>query len=123
MATTTGEAESNNARVDDLAALGLPPDAVEHDIRAAYRAKALNHHPDLGGDAHVMAEISDAYQRLVDPEPPLLPHAAAQRRTTDQSEAPDDFTIGHSMLAFVVVPIILAIILMLGVFSVLTTIL
>jgi len=108
-------------RADDLITLGVKADANEAEIRSAYRARALIHHPDLGGDPVVMANISDAYERLLDraPSPPTGP----SERRLDPDDMPDDFTIGHSMLAFVVVPVILAVILMVGVFSVLSTIL
>lgn len=111
------------SRTDDLATLGLNLGASDNQIRAAYRAQALSHHPDLGGDAKVMVEISDAYQRLVDGGPTLAPASSTGQRSSVPEEAPDDFTIGHSMLAFVVVPMILVVILMFGVFSVLSTIL
>jgi len=111
-------------RADDLAALGVAANATEPEIRTAYRAKALRHHPALGGDPQIMATISNAYERLLDREPGVEqaePHL--QPVTVEPDDAPDDFTIGHSMLAFVVVPVILAVILFLGVFSVLSTIL
>lgn len=111
-------------RTADLAALGLSPGASDTEIRSAFRQKALHHHPDLGGDAAVMTSISEAYQRLIEGEPP--PRPAAPSHSTpraDPDDEPDNFTIGHSMLAFVVVPVILALILLLGVFSVLSTIL
>lgn len=110
-------------RTADLTILGLGPDASEREIQAAYRAQALSHHPDLGGDAMVMAEISDAYQRLLNGEPRSTPLTTTAERSPVPEDDPDDFTIGHSMLAFVVVPVILAVILMFGVFSVLSTIL
>lgn len=111
------------SRVDDLAVLGLGGGASLRDIRAAYRSLALRHHPDLGGDPLVMASISDAYQRILDPEPKPRSIQLPTEPTIDPEDTPDDFTIGHSMLAFVVVPVILTIILLFGVFSVLSTIL
>lgn len=30
--------------------LSIPPDAAPDDIKAAYRGKAKQHHPDKGGD-------------------------------------------------------------------------
>lgn len=110
-------------RADDLAVLGLTGEATEQQIRTAYRSQALLHHPDLGGDPLVMADVSDAYERLLEREPSGASTRPTIRPTLDLDDAPDDFTIGHSMLAFVVVPVILAVILLLGVFSVLSTIL
>ena len=112
-------------RAEDLDTLGVAHGATETEIRTAYRAQALSHHPDLGGDATAMALISDAYQRLLEPAPSMSTQGAAARTPSQAhlGEPADDFTIGHSVLAFVVVPVIFAIVLMLGVFSVLSTIL
>ena len=41
-----------------------PPEA----IRAAYRKKAREHHPDKGGDVAKFQEIQAAYDTLSDPE-------------------------------------------------------
>ncbi|ABB04273.1 putative small t antigen [Finch polyomavirus] len=42
--------------------LGLPPSATEADVRSAYRKKALEFHPDKGGDPERMKELN----RLMD---------------------------------------------------------
>ena len=44
--------------------LNLPPNATEEEIKAAYREKAKENHPDVGGDTEKMAEISNAYMVL-----------------------------------------------------------
>ena len=100
--------------------LGLAADANESDIRSAYRAQALSHHHDRGGDPDVMAMISAAYERLLGAGPATPERSPSRPAPTID---PDDYTIGHSMLAFVVVPVIVAVILFIGVFSVLSTIL
>lgn len=68
-----------------------------------------------------MAALNEAYERLVEPSAPM--QRAPGRAVAPEVDPPDDFTIGHSMMAFVVVPVILAVILFIGVFSVLSTIL
>lgn len=46
--------------------LGVPPDASPEDIKAAYRGKAKQHHPDKGGDAEAFGAIQKAYDILGD---------------------------------------------------------
>jgi hypothetical protein len=62
---------------DALTRLGLPPDAGADDIRAARRALAKSHHPDLGGDAEEMQAVNEAadaaLERLNRLEPPGSP--------------------------------------------------
>ena len=50
---------------DPFAALGLPPNASEADVRAARRRLAKALHPDAGGDAAGMAELNDAADRAL----------------------------------------------------------
>lgn len=47
--------------------LGVRPDAPEVVIRAAYKALSMQHHPDRGGNAELMASINAAYDVLSDP--------------------------------------------------------
>lgn len=44
--------------------LGLPINATEDQLRDAYRALAMKHHPDKGGDAAQFARIKEAYDLL-----------------------------------------------------------
>jgi len=44
--------------------LGVEPSATAIDIKAAYRAKARQHHPDAGGDATAFAQVAAAYELL-----------------------------------------------------------
>lgn len=46
--------------------LGVPPDATPEAIKAAYRGKAKQHHPDAGGDAEKFGAIQRAYDVLSD---------------------------------------------------------
>jgi len=41
--------------------LGLPPDASEAEVRAAYRAKIKEAHPDHGGDEETFRRVREAY--------------------------------------------------------------
>ena len=50
---------------DFYSELDLSPSATEEEIHAAYRRKARQHHPDLGGDQKKFKQISDAYQQLL----------------------------------------------------------
>jgi len=47
--------------------LGVKKDADQNEIRRAYRRKAANCHPDIGGDNNEMAELNRAYTCLKDP--------------------------------------------------------
>ena len=50
--------------------LGVPPTATPDDVAAAYRARALETHPDVAGDAACGAafrELAEAYAVLKDP--------------------------------------------------------
>ena len=46
--------------------LGVRPDATREEIRSAYRALALKHHPDHGGSVERMREINLAYAAIVE---------------------------------------------------------
>ncbi len=45
--------------------LGLEPGAPEDAIRRAYRRRALETHPDRGGDADVFRAVQGAYERAL----------------------------------------------------------
>jgi DnaJ-class molecular chaperone len=42
--------------------LGVARDTAPEIVEKAYRALAMEHHPDKGGDSEVMAKINRAYQ-------------------------------------------------------------
>jgi hypothetical protein len=52
---------------DPYAALGVARDADPTVIRAAFRLRALEQHPDRGGTTAAMARINAAYALLLDP--------------------------------------------------------
>lgn len=60
--------------MDPFRVLGVPPDAGADEIRTAYRQLARAHHPDVGGDAARMAELTAAYRSAIE-----------QRSRTDRS--------------------------------------
>ena len=51
---------------DPSVILGVAPDADAATVRAAYRLRALEHHPDRGGSTASMAQINAAYAWLCD---------------------------------------------------------
>jgi hypothetical protein len=51
--------------VDPHALLGVAPGASLEEVKAAFRRKALEHHPDRGGDAAAFIAMKRAYDRLV----------------------------------------------------------
>ena len=54
---------------DDLyRILDVSRSATFDQIKSAYRKKALQHHPDKGGDAEIFKQVSRAYQILSDPK-------------------------------------------------------
>lgn len=48
--------------------LGVSKDASPDELKAAFRKKAHEHHPDKGGDAEKFKEYNEAYQVLGNPE-------------------------------------------------------
>lgn len=47
------------------AVLGVPPGAPLDEVKAAFRRKALEHHPDHGGDAAAFMAVKRAYDGIV----------------------------------------------------------
>ena len=47
--------------------LGVAKDASPENIKKAYRAKALEHHPNKGGNAEIFKRMGAAYEVLGDP--------------------------------------------------------
>jgi hypothetical protein len=53
-----------SAKADPFAALHLLPSAPMEVVRAAYKALAMKHHPDLGGDTQAMQRLNQAYKQI-----------------------------------------------------------
>jgi hypothetical protein len=51
--------------VDPHALLGVAPGAPLEEVKAAFRRKALEHHPDHGGEAAAFIAVKRAYDRIV----------------------------------------------------------
>ena len=51
---------------EQLARLGLPPDADAGQVKGKFRKLALKLHPDMGGDAEEFIKLMENYRRLVE---------------------------------------------------------
>jgi len=63
-AAATGPAEAR-PEASPWATLGLRPGASVDALRQAHRARALETHPDHGGDAEAFRAVQQAYERLM----------------------------------------------------------
>lgn len=48
--------------------LGVPKNASGQEIKKAYKKMAMKHHPDRGGDETKFKEVSEAYERITNPD-------------------------------------------------------
>tara|TARA_A100001035_G_C27786812_1_gene504851 strand:+ start:3420 stop:4268 length:849 start_codon:yes stop_codon:yes gene_type:complete len=48
--------------------LGVSKSASEQDLKSAFKKKAMQYHPDKGGDPEKFKQINEAYQNLSDPQ-------------------------------------------------------
>ena len=55
----------NRAPVDPYLTLGIANDRPLEEVRAAFRMKALEHHPDRGGTAEAFMAVKRAYDTIV----------------------------------------------------------
>jgi curved DNA-binding protein CbpA len=51
----------------DLDVLEAEPDIFKSQVKKAYRSKAIEHHPDKGGDPEMFRKCVEAYENLIDP--------------------------------------------------------
>ena len=63
--------------------LGVMPGASLEEIRKAYKARARETHPDLGGDKEKFQDVQHAYKMLTDPK---YRYDSSQKRTKRVSE-------------------------------------
>jgi curved DNA-binding protein CbpA len=47
------------------AILGITAAATDEEVKAAFRRGALEHHPDLGGDAAAFIKVREAYAKIM----------------------------------------------------------
>lgn len=70
--------------------LGVNPNASDSDIKKAYRKKALEHHPDRGGDAEIFKKINGAYEILSDPDKKQMYDKYGKDGLKNSGQIPDD---------------------------------
>ena len=61
---TVSTDEGRARPVDPYALLGIEATATLDDVKAAFRKKALEHHPDRGGDAAAFMAVKRAYDAI-----------------------------------------------------------
>jgi len=59
-----GTVADDRPRPEDYRVLGVEPGAGRDEVKAAYREKARELHPDRGGDADAFSRVNEAYRRL-----------------------------------------------------------
>lgn len=77
--------------------LGVPQNASDEEIRAAYRRKAKGAHPDKGGDAAKMTQVNRAYETLISPQRRLTYDRTGQDRPPQTDNAAQQFVMGIVM--------------------------
>jgi len=70
--------------------LGVSRSASDKELKTAFKKKAMEHHPDKGGDPEIFKQINEAYQSLSDPQKRQM---YDQFGTTEpqQQHGPNDF--------------------------------
>lgn len=83
--------------MDYYSILGVQRNASSEEIKKAYKKKAMQHHPDRGGDANTFQKIQEAYETLSDPakkqqyDRPQRQYNSSQFRGQNPFEGPDMF--------------------------------
>jgi curved DNA-binding protein CbpA len=74
--------------------LGVKPDATDEEIRAAFRRKAKQAHPDrAGGDAGKMASVNKAYETLSQPQRKIAYDRTGQDSPSDVDRVARDIVL------------------------------
>lgn len=87
---------------DPFAELGLAPDASIGEVRDARRRLALQHHPDLGGDAARMREVNEAADAASRAIARRTPRRDASEPSAPRPEADNDETATRDVPSFTV---------------------
>ncbi len=64
--------------MNDYELLGISENATKEEIKKAYRKKALELHPDRGGDAKMFKDLQKAYENLVNEKPSMTIYTTHQ---------------------------------------------
>lgn len=70
--------------------LGISYTATNEDIKKAFRKKALETHPDKGGDTEIFKKINAAYEILSDPEKKIIYDNHGKNGLQSSGQIPDD---------------------------------
>ena len=64
-------------------ALGVAPSSSDEEIRKAYRALVVKHHPDKGGDPRIFTAVQEAFEIIGDPVKRQAYNTAMSRKPVD----------------------------------------
>jgi DnaJ family protein A protein 2 len=70
--------------------LEVSPECSAEEIKKAFRKKALQHHPDKGGDTEVFKKINSAYEILSDPEKRKVYDSSGKNGLKQNNIVPED---------------------------------
>lgn len=70
--------------------LEVPVTATQEEIKKAYRKKALQHHPDKGGDQETFKKLNAAYEILSNPEKRELYNNSGKTGLRDSGDVSED---------------------------------
>lgn len=106
---------AGSGRPEDYATLGLTPPVDPNDVKSAYRRRAREAHPDVGGSEAEFRNVNESYERLRDVVDDTRKHyeettmevwrtGAIPEASKDYLEGLRDFREKHSKLAVVLDP-------------------
>lgn len=70
--------------------LEIPVTATQEEVKKAYRKKALQHHPDKGGDQEIFKKVNAAYEVISNPEKRELYDRQGKAGLRDSGQVPED---------------------------------